>query len=108
MKKQTVILGALAGILGLGSMGTVKMGSNHANVVEKNVSLVQENKNLKEENTKLVTENKSLKTMTDSLVEATKQAPAKVKSPENEKPSKNTVAKSDNIIGSFKVEVPIQ
>jgi FtsZ-binding cell division protein ZapB len=69
MKKQNLILfGVLAGILGLGSMGTYKAGSGHVEVVEDNVKLVKTNTSLKEENTKLTTENKELKVATDSLI----------------------------------------
>lgn len=116
MKKQTVILGALAGVLGLGSLGTMKMGSNHADVVHSNVTLVQENKTLKEENTKLTSENKELKVMTDSLVAVTstevKAAAVKPKTDSYEtKPKKvSDTDKPDNdgFIRPFKVEVPIQ
>lgn len=115
MKKQTVILGALAGVLGLGSLGTVQMGSNHADVVHTNTTLVQENKSLKEENVKLTSENKELKVMADSLISAStppKVASVKPKTDSYEaKPKKDApVSEPDNdgFVRPFKVEVPIQ
>lgn len=114
MKKQTVILGALAGVLGLGSLGTVKMGSNHANVVESHATLKKENKSLKEENKKLVSENKTLKGKTDSLVAVNESIKETVKKPKTKNNAAtvakiNTDTESDNsIIRPFKVEVPIQ
>lgn len=111
MKKQYVILGALAGVLGLGSLGTVKMGSNHADVVHNNVTLVQENKSLKEENIKLTSENKELKVMADSLVAASNPVKETKLKVDNHEPKKDiTINKSDDdgFVRPFKVEVPIQ
>jgi predicted nuclease with TOPRIM domain len=117
MKKQNLLLyGVLAGILGLGSMGTFKAGSGHVETVKENNTLVKTNTSLKQENQKLTTENTQLKVTADSLTvegnslkEAVFTLENKVDNYETkiDEVSKTSRDNDNAFIREYKVSVPI-
>lgn len=117
MKKQNLLLyGVLAGILGLGSMGTFKAGSGHIETVKENTTLVKTNTTLKQENQKLTTENTQLKVTADSLIVAGDSLKETVSTLENKVDNygtkiqtvKYTPKDNDNtFVREYKVSVPI-
>lgn len=106
-KKNLILYSLLGGVLGLTSVNTANIGSNHVKVVEEAVVLA-------DTATKLVVQNKQLKQATDSLIQISDSLQDKVEILETKvEKYENKITKvispppSDPYIRQFEVVVPI-
>lgn len=102
-KKNLMLYGLLGGVLGLASLNTANIGSDHVKVVEEVVVLA-------DTAAKLVVQNKQLKQATDSLVQISDSLQGKVEILENKVnryENKVDPPPPNTFVREFEVVVPI-